>query len=270
MNAVNAGMLSAESTMTVKRDQTLIASVQRAVQLVDMVANAPRPVPVKALAQVSGLSLGTTYNIVRTLIYEGYLAHEPDGLVLGSRFPSLRLRDDEGVFLARVRNTLRRVTEELGATAYLSRFSDGEVHIVDIVDAVLSPRVELWVGINNSAHATALGKQILTELDTDGRLDYLSRHPLGQLTPHTISDRRTLLEQLEQHPDSAIDRQEYAIGFTCIAVPVRAPGVIASLAVSMPSDLKSVDTDGIVRRMKTAAGKLSLQLGADRFGQFTI
>lgn len=257
--------------MTTEHSPTLIASVQRALHLVDRVANATRPVPVKALAQASGFNLGTTYNIVRTLIHEGYLVSEPDGLVLGSRFPSLRPDgDDEGVFLARVRNTLRRVTEELTATAYLSRFSDGEVHIIDIVDAAPSPRVDLWVGLDNSAHATALGKQILTELDTDGRLDYLSRHPLAQLTRHTISDRRTLLEQLDQHTDSAIDEEEYAIGYTCIAVPVRAPGVIASMAVSLPSDLKLLDFDAMVRRMKTSAGKLSLQLGADRFGQFTI
>lgn len=256
--------------MTIKPNHTLIASVQRAVQLVDRVAGATRPLPVKALARASGLSLGTTYNIVRTLVHEGYLKNEPDGLVLGYRFPGLRSEDEEGVFLARARNTLRRVAEELGATAYLSRFSDGEVHIVDIVDAAPSPRVELWVGLNNSAHATALGKQILAELDSSGRLDYLSRHPLAPLTPNTISDRRTLLEQLERHPDSAIDRQEYAIGFTCIAVPVRAPGVIASLAVSLPSDRKHVDTDAILRCLRTCAGKLSIQLGADQFGQFTI
>ncbi|TFD80055.1 IclR family transcriptional regulator [Cryobacterium fucosi] len=256
--------------MTIKRDQTLIASIQRAVHLIDVVANARRPVLVKALAQESGLSLGTTYNIVRTLIHEGYLRQEPDGLVLGGRFPSLRPENDEGVFLARVRSSLRRVTAELGATSYLSRFSNGEVDIVDIVDAAPSPRVELWVGINNSAHATALGKQILTELDTDGRLDYLSRHPLAQLTSHTISNRRTLLEELDHHPESAIDRQEYAIGFTCIAVPVRSPGLIASLAVSLPSDLKALDPEAIVRRLQTFAGKLSVQLGADRFGQFTI
>lgn len=235
-----------------------------------MVANAARPLPAKALARASGLSSGTTYNIVRTLIHEGYLATEPDGLVLGTRFPTLRPTDDEGVFLARVRGTLRRVTEELGATAYLSRFTDGEVHIVDIVDAATNPRLELWVGINHSAHATALGKQILTELAPDQRLDYLSRHPLAQLTSHTISDRRTLLAQLEHGHGSAIDREEYAIGYSCIAVPVRAPGVIASLAVSLPVGSKPPGMDAMLRRMQASAGALSLQLGADRFGQFTI
>lgn len=256
--------------MTQEHRQTLISSVQRALKLVDIVANATRPLPVKAIAQASGLSLGTAYNITRTLVHEGYLSAEPDGLVLGSRFPSLRPVDDEGVFLARARRALRSVTEELGATAYLSRFDDGEVQIIDIVDAVASPRVELWVGITDSAHATALGKQILAALSPAQRSDYLSRHPPEELTPHTISDRRVLLSQLEHSTRAAVDRQEYAIGYTCVAVPVRSPGVIASLAISLPSDRRDTDLNAIIRKLQSSAGKLSLQLGARRFGQFTI
>ena len=256
--------------MTQEHRQTLISSVQRALKLVDIVANSTRPLPVKAIAQASGLNLSTAYNITRTLVHEGYLSAEPDGLVLGSRFPSLRPVNDEGVFLARARQTLRRVTEELGATAYLSRFDDGEVQIIDIVDAVASPRVELWVGIIDSAHATALGKQILAQLIPEQRSDYLSRHPPEELTSHTISDRRALLSQLERSTGAAVDRQEYAIGYNCVAVPVRAPGVIASLAISLPSDRSDTDLNETIRKLQSSAGTLSLQLGAAQFGQFTI
>ena len=118
--------------------RTLISSVQRALKVVDIVAGAPRPMPVKAVAQASGLSLGTAYNLTRTLVHEGYLVAEPDGLVLGLRFPSLR-GADAGVFLARVRQTLHHVAAENGATAYLARFSDGMVSIIDIVDATGAP-----------------------------------------------------------------------------------------------------------------------------------
>lgn len=257
--------------MTEWTGATLISSVQRALKLVDIVANAGRPITVKALAQQAGLSLGTTYNLVRTLIHEGYLRGETDGLMLGSRFPALRTDDERGVFLARVRSALRAVTDDLGATAYLSRFSDGEVHIVDIVDALSQPRVELWVGIQDSAHATALGKQILAELSAEQRLDYLSRHPLAELTPHTISSRRVLLRQLEAGREVFVDKEEYAIGYTCLAVPVRTPDTVASLAISLPTEGRSKpDLELTARRLKTAAAKLSLQLGADRFGQFTI
>lgn len=256
-------------------EPTLIGSVQRALRLVDIVANSPRPLPPKMLAAITGLTPGTTYNLVRTLVHEGYLSSEPDGLVLGSRFPSFQQQiDSRGVFLARVRAALRDVTEDLGATAYLSRFDDGEMHLVDIVDAVRNPRVELWVGLQSSAHATALGKQILADLPDEDRMDYLSRHRLEELTPRTISDRRTLLTQLERSPGWTVDQEEYAIGATCVAVPVIAPGLIASLAISLPADRAVVDRT-LVSTLQGAARRLSLQLGADALddgsaGDFTI
>lgn len=243
-------------------EPTLIGSVQRALRLVDIVANSPRPMPVKTLSALTGLTTGTTYNLVRTLIHEGYLTSEPDGLVLGTRFPAFQSETDaRGVFLARVRAALRTVTDEVGATAYLSRYHDGEMHLVDIVDAVRNPRIELWVGLDASAHATALGKQILADLSDEERLDYLSRHRLEELTPRTISDRRTLLTQLEHSPGFAVDQEEYAIGNTCVAVPVVAPNVMASLAVSLPSE--HVVDRGLVMRMQQIARRLSLQLGAE-------
>ncbi len=254
-----------------EREQTLIGSVQRALSLVDIVANSSRPVPAKSLAAASGLTTGTTYNLVRTLIHEGYLVSEPDGLVLGPRFPGFHSQQDShGVFLARVRAALNQVADQTGVTAYLSRYSDGEVHLVDIVDARRSPRVELWVGLQDSAHATALGKQILAELSPEERLDYLSRHPLDELTPHTISDRRALLAVLERPHEWMLDREEYAIGYTCIAVPVSAPGLTASLAVSIPTGptgVKPPDAGDLARRLRSVAGRLSLQLGAERFGR---
>ncbi|KYJ99803.1 IclR family transcriptional regulator [Microbacterium sp. CH1] len=244
-------------------EPTLIGSVQRALRLVDIVANSPRPLPAKTLSSVTGLTPGTTYNLVRTLVHEGYLSTEPDGLVLGNRFPSFQQQiGSRGVFLARVRAALRAVTEDVGATAYLSRYADGEIHLVDIVDAVRNPRIELWVGLHASAHATALGKQILAALSEEDRLDYLARHRLEELTPRTISDRTALLTQLEQTPGWAIDREEYAIGATCVAVPVIAPGVTASLAVSLPAD-QAVVNRRLVSNLQRAARRLSVQLGAD-------
>lgn len=258
---------------TQESEPTLIGSVQRALRLVDIVANAPRPLPAKMLAAATGLTIGTTYNLVRTLIHEGYLASEPDGLVLGSHFPAFQNQvEARGVFLARVRAALREVTDAVGATAYLSRFDDGEVHLVDIVDAASNPRVELWVGLHSSAHATALGKQILADLEKEHRLDYLSRHQLEELTPKTISDRRTLLTQLEHSPGWVIDEEEYSIGSTCVAVPVMAPNVTASLAISLPSDRALVDR-ALIRKLQRIARQLSLHLGADALdagSDFTI
>jgi DNA-binding IclR family transcriptional regulator len=248
---------------TLEAEPTLIGSVQRALRLVDIVANSPRPLPPKKLAAITGLTLGTTYNLVRTLVHEGYLVHEPDGLLLGAKFPSFqRDLDSRGVFLARVRAALRDVADVVGAPAYLSRYDDGELHLIDIVDSARNPRVELWVGLQSSGHATALGKQILSDLPVAERADYLSRHPLEGLTSRTICDQRTLLRQLEHSPGFAVDREEYAIGSACIAVPVVAPDVTASLAISLPAD-QAVVSRALVGKLHGVARRLSLQLGAD-------
>jgi len=242
---------------------TLIGSVQRALLLLDIVGSSSRPLPVKALASRSGLSLGTTYNLVRTLIHEGYLHADQDGLILGPRFPGLSDNGADGVFLAQVRQTLTEVSAEFGAAAYVARFVDGEVTVVDIVDAPSHPRAPLWVGIQDSAHATALGKQLLATLEPDGRRDYLSRHPLADLTPNTIKDARALLLQLEHNTGVAVDKQEYALGTSCLAVPVVTPQLRAALAISIPADDDRIDDpDRISLQLRAAAAKLSLRLTA--------
>ncbi|SDS43016.1 IclR family transcriptional regulator [Microlunatus soli] len=244
---------------------TLIGSVQRALRLLDVVADASRPITVKALSSRSGLSLGTTYNLVRTLIHEGYLRGDHDGLLLGPRFPGLSDQDWSGVYLARVRSALNQVSDELGAAAYLSRYADGEISVVDIVDAATHPRVALWVGIQDSAHATALGKQILANLDDNALQDYLSRHQLPELTQHTISDRRSLLRALSVAADGAIDRQEYALGSVCLAVPVLTDDTVAALAISLPADDRRIaDLTDVTDQLRAIAATLSLQLSAER------
>jgi DNA-binding IclR family transcriptional regulator len=244
-------------------NSTLIGSVQRALRLLDLVAEANRPMTVKALAARAGLNLGTTYNLVRTLIHEGYLRGDNDGLLLGPRFPGVNRTHSRGVFLATVRETLTEVSADLAAAAYLSSYNDGEISLIDIVDSPANPRVSLWVGLQDSAHATAFGKQILADLDHAARLDYLSRHPLAELTPNTINSHRLLLQQLTGCCDAAIDKEEYALGYSCLAVPVRTAAVHAALAISVPaSDPRLAEPAVITKRLSRAARSLSIRLAA--------
>lgn len=41
----------------------------------------------------------------------------------------------------------------------------------------------------------------------------------------------------------------------------------ASLAVSIPADAEGIDSDALAIRLRRIANRLSLRLGADRFGQ---
>jgi len=234
-----------------------------------MVASAARPLPVKARSRSLGLSLGTTYNIVRTLVHDGYLVFEYDGVVLGPSVLSLGSAGEQGFEFARIRSALRRLADESGATAYMCQYLDGEVHIVDFVESSRVPPPELWVGVSESAHATAFGKQILTELSAAERLDYLSRHSLASLTPYTIRDRNMLMKQLDHVGDVTVEREEYALGYACVAAPVRAPDVVGALALALPSVERKASMAVKVEALRKQAAKIALHLGAGRFGQFS-
>lgn len=214
---------------------TLITSVQRALNLVDAVGASDRPVTAKMLARLTDQHLSTTYHLLRTLVHERYLRREDGGYVLGDRIMALSQPATRGLVVAKVRPLLQALHDELRAAAYLSLYDDGEIRVVDIADSPEAPRVDLWVGFHDAAHACALGKAVLSCLDEAQRRDYLARHELPDLTKHTITDRGSLLRELDANRRFAVDRQEYSVGTACVAAAVIAPRVVGAVAISVPA-----------------------------------
>lgn len=234
------------------REPTLIGSVRRALNLLDAVGEAGVPLPAKVLARRTGQPLATTYHLLRTLVHEGYLTRaEGLGYVLGDRiFAQSTGPGRAAALVARCHPILKVLHQELSAAAYLSVLDDGEIRLADIVDSPAAPRVDLWVGFHDAAHATALGKAVLGTLDDSTRRDYLAQHSLSDLTPHTVTDRRVLLRQLDAAGEYTVDREEYALGTACIAVAVPSPSLRAAVAVSVPARQvqRIVANNGALRR----------------------
>lgn len=215
---------------------TLIRSVSRALSLLDAVGSAARPVPAKSLARQTGVPLPTAYHLLRTLVHEGYLRRTEAGYVLGDRADALAGRATPSVVqVSRSHQVLQHLHDELHAAAYLSVLDDGEIRLVDVVDSPEAPRTDLWVGFHDAAHATALGKAVLSTLPEQTRREYVETHELADLTRHTVTDRRVLLHELRSLSEYAMDREEYAVGTACVAVPVPSTTFSAAVAVSVPA-----------------------------------
>lgn len=215
-------------------EPTLIGSVRRALHLLDAVGAASSPLPAKALARRTGQRLPTTYHLLRTLVHEGYLRRVDGGYVLGDRVSALVGPGTPSARAARIRPILRGLHDDLHAAAYLSLLDDGEIRLVEVVDSPAAPRVDLWVGFSQAAHATALGKAVLSALPEQDRRGYLSAHELPDLTQHTITDPAELLRRLGTSRDYALDREEYALGTACVATAVPSPTLVGAVAVSVP------------------------------------
>ncbi len=222
--------------MTGASQPTLITSVIKALSLLDAISLEHGPTPAKRLARLTGLPLATTYHLLRTLLHEGYVEKHDGGYVLGPLVSTLAQRRQQAGAGTRSHAVLRSLHDEAHAAAYLATLDDGQVHLLDVVDSPKAPRTQMWVGFDEAAHATAIGKAMLASLPESDRRDYLASHPLVDLTWATVTSRRVLLQQLQNHPGVATDEQEYAVGVACLAVPVPTTSIVAAVAVSVPAE----------------------------------
>jgi DNA-binding IclR family transcriptional regulator len=234
--------------------------VQRALRLLEVVAEREGRTHAKELARAAGFSLPTTYHLLRTLVHENYLQRLDDGsYVLGHRIDVVRMHGAAARGIAHARPALEWLRDELGGPVYLARHIDGEIVIIEIVDSPKAPRIDLWVGIHEAAHATALGKAILAQLPIRDREDYLDRHPLHDLTPHTAIDRRGLRDRLPGRDALAVDDEEYAVGVCCVAAPLATVDGIGSLGlVTPPAALR--DHDRVRWALSASAARVSRAL----------
>jgi DNA-binding IclR family transcriptional regulator len=225
--------------MAAQDSPTLIASVQRAFRLLEAVGAHESGAPAKQLARETRLPLATTYHLLRTLVNDGYVRKLDDhGFVIGDKLHVLYVGSRGQALLDRVRPALAALRDDTSAAAYLTFYEEGEVRVVQIVDGPRARQVDPWVGFEEAAHATALGKSILRELDDDSRDDYLSRHSLPDLTPRTITRRSELIRRLDASPEEpgVMDWEEYALGTICVAMPVYSGSTLGSLGASLPAE----------------------------------
>lgn len=100
------------------RPATLIASVQRALRLMEAAARHDSGAPAKVLAREAGLRLGTAYHLIRTLTYEGYLYRLDDGsYVLTPQIGILEKGSRQQAALERARIALAALRDEAHAAS---------------------------------------------------------------------------------------------------------------------------------------------------------
>jgi DNA-binding IclR family transcriptional regulator len=218
------------------RTVTLIGSVQRAMRLLEAVGGHERGAPAKQLARETGLALPTAYHLLRTLVHEGYLRREKGLFHLGAAVARLGGEVTQR-HRGAITDTLTRWRDSIGAPVYYAVYCDGEIEVLGVAGNPGAPAVQERADLRETAHAHAIGQCLLSQLDDDARRDHLERHPVRPLTPYTVRDAPTLLRRLERvrRTEPVIERQEYALGTVCAAIPITVGGTAASVAVSLPS-----------------------------------
>ncbi|MER5497894.1 helix-turn-helix domain-containing protein [Streptomyces sp. NPDC002561] len=220
---------------------TLIGSVQRALRLLEAVGAHRDGAPAKQLARETGLPLPTAYHLLRTLTHEGYLRREKGVFLFGAAAERLSCEGALRHRRSRMADSLSRWRDVIGAPVYCAVYREGEIELIAVADAPATPAVTEWASFRETGHAHAIGQCLLSQLDEKAREDHLDRHPVRPLTRYSVRDRAALLERLRslERMEPVIERQEYALGTVCAAIPIAAGFTAAAMAISVPLEQES-------------------------------
>ncbi|MEU6853948.1 IclR family transcriptional regulator C-terminal domain-containing protein [Actinacidiphila alni] len=214
-----------------------VYAVQYALRVLESVDTHRHGVTAEQLSREIGVPIDYLTHLLAMLRRERYLGFLPGGgYVIGESMVMLGAANRDQALAEKLKAVLVELRDEVGAAVYFSRYDDGEVHIIDFADGPDAPKVNEWVDFRSAAHASAVGKCLLSQLDHTGRQEHLSRHRPARLTSRTVIDNRVLLSKLERQPATVptLDLQEYAVGTVCAAIPVTIGKTVACLALSMP------------------------------------
>ena len=246
-----------------------VASVARALELLDEVARSDAGLGVNELARRIGVNASTASRLLGTLQDAGFVERSSNGPYrLGLKFVALSDRVLGQLDVReRARPWLTWLVQQTGETATLSVPGGGEAITVDFVPSPSSVASMARLGRPSVAHATAAGKVMLAFGPPGAPGDRGLTSELVAFTERTITDREALAAELVAVRASGIAEAvgEREPDLNALAVPVIGRGgeLVAILGLQGPAARLPASTR---RALRVPLRKAAVELGRSLAG----
>lgn len=251
-------------------DRYMVPGLERGLRVLEQFGSARRHLSLAQIARALDVPRSSAFRIIHTLERMGYLERDEGGrgYHLGTRILSLGfeyLASLDVVDVARPELELMRDTT--GASAHLAVREGRDILYLSRVPTRHHLTSNVTIGARRPAHATPMGRLLLSELALDELMALYADHPLQpytDLTPRTVRELYALA-----HADLArgyvVSRGSFEAGGSSIAAPVFGPNgrVIAAIDISGPDaafNLAELDTL-LKDEVTAAAARISSRLG---------
>jgi DNA-binding IclR family transcriptional regulator len=212
-----------------------VAAVQRAIAILDELAEARGELGTNEIARRTGINVSTISRILATLASGGLVDHVTSTGRYRLGAGVVRLANAAGLDLRSLaRPHLEELGRHVGETATLSVPGEHEAFTLDSVSSQLTVRSVAEVGRISVAHATAVGKVFLAYGGGT-----LPDGPLRTFTERTITDRGVLDVEVaavrERGWGQALGEREDDLNAVAAPVLDRAGNLVAILGVQGPA-----------------------------------
>lgn len=250
-------------------DTGAVQSVDRALSLLETLAEDSGGIRLSELARRVGLASSTAHRLLVTLQRRGFVQQELKSgkwlvghraFSVGEAFSLRRnLIAPSHPFLRMLRDRTRE-TANLGVIEAEEAVTIAQVESREIMRAIAPPGG--CVPILNSG----MGKAIVATWPEPAIDRLIERQGLRPMTSKSLNSRQSVISEIARIREQgyAIDDEEYVIGMRCVAAVVWGPtsDPIAAISVSGLSVRVTPDTiGGIATKVKDAAQQLTAKIG---------
>lgn len=216
---------------------TGVQSVDRAIELLEIMADLGGDAGLVELGMRSGLPQSTIHRIMRTFVTRGYAQQSPSRrYTLGPRL--IRIGQSAGrQFGVGAEPYLTVLARELGETVNMAVFDRDMAVYVSQASSSHSVRMFTELGARVHCHCTGVGKAILAQLTEATVREVVGRVGMPAATECSISNIGDLLTELVRirAQGYSVDDGEQEVGVRCFAVPVRGAPAPTAVSVSGPA-----------------------------------
>lgn len=244
-------------------------TVDKALLVLDAVAESDEPVSLTTLVSVTRLEKTTTHRLARSLVDGGLLRFDPEArsYTLGWRLIELgALASQRNQAISVADPYLNKLRDDTGETIHLGAYDNGEVVYLSQKSSSAAVVVRARIGQRRPMHSTAMGKALLAFGPDKWLMELLAASKLEAFTENTIRDKEELQAHIRriQRSGFAIDDEEMTPGIRCVAAPIMDYKGLAVAAISATGPAFRVSRgqlDQLTAAVSEAATAISKELG---------
>lgn len=208
------------------KEKSHVQSVERAIRLIEILAEENREMSLTELSKRAGWPKSTTYGLLSTLRDYHYVDQNAENghYRLGIRLFEL------GNLVARnwhirtlAQPVMQRLNNQTGEMIQLAAEDKGEVLYIEKLDSTHMMRIVSDIGARLPMHCTGLGKVLLAYKKPAEVKWILNMHGMAARTKRTITDPARMEKELAdiRKKGYAVDDGEIMESLRCIAAPIR-------------------------------------------------
>lgn len=249
------------------KDKYLMSSLYNALKILDLLSEHDE-LGVTEISKTLDIGKASVFKMLYTFEKKKYVTKTQNSKYkLGVRFV------DYGSIILERQNILelakpfiQTLRDEHNETTHLGVLGE-DLNIVFMLKEASTASIQMAsrVGSIMPFYATASGKVLVAHNLDEETKNKISSYDFTQFTKNTITDYEELNDQFKQIKEQGYgeDLEEYELGLTCYAAPVKdaSGNAVAAISVSGPTRRMERNKEQLIESLKKTASKLSKTLG---------